>query len=444
MEAIDSTIINTAIPAISHSLVVEPVDLKIALISYLLSLAIFIPISGWLSDKFGSKQVFIFACGLFTLSSLACGFSTHLNTLVVARFIQGLGGALTLPVGRLIILRTYGRKHLIATMNRVVTIGALGIMLGPLIGGLITDYFSWHWIFWINVPVGMLTIILAYIGLERSEGQLVPALDKRGFILFGTAVSGLIFGFSALSETAINLNLGVIVIITALIILLIYIKHSRQQSNPIVNTKLLNYKTFQIAVWGNLLSRLGYGGLPFLLPLLFQIGLSQSATLSGLLLAPTALGVLTAKKLSLPLLRILGYKCLLIVNTISSAFSIAMFAKVGGETSFFIVVIMTFIYGFIVSLQYSSLNSLAYAEIEPEQLSAATSIMSTTQQLAQSLGVASSALFIRFYSPDYGNSFMIAPAIFHLTFISLALLTLASSLLYLRLSQNDGQEMLTG
>ena len=208
MEAVDSTVINTAIPAMSRSLMVSPIDLKIALISYLLSLAIFIPISGWIADKYGTKNVYIIASVIFTLSSLWCGFAHNVLALVIARFIQGFGGALTLPVGRLILLRTFGRKNLLTTMNRVITVAALGIMLVQLIGGFITVHFSWHWIFWVNIPVGLCTIVLAYYFMGSNEPKPVPPLDIIGFILFGIALSGIIFGFSALSEISMNLNIG--------------------------------------------------------------------------------------------------------------------------------------------------------------------------------------------------------------------------------------------
>jgi EmrB/QacA subfamily drug resistance transporter len=440
MEAIDSTIINTAIPAISQSLGVNSIDLKIALIAYFLSLAIFIPISGWLADKFGSKQIFIFACSIFTLSSLWCGFAPNLITLSIARFIQGLGGALALPVGRLIILRSFGRENLVTTMNHIVSIGALGMMLGPFVGGLITDYFSWRWIFWINIPIGLITVLLAYFWLEDSDVQPVHSLDKTGFILFGTGLSGIIFGFSALSETTINLHLDFRVIFIALIVLVVYIKYSKGQQHPIVKTDLLRFRTFQITVLGNLLSRLGFGAIPFLLPLLFQIGLGKSAALSGLLLAPTALGVLVARQFSLRLLRLLGYKRLLIINTICSGFSIAIFSSIVVQTPIIIIGLFTFLFGLFTSFQYSALYSLAYAEINHDQLSAATSIMSTTQQLAKSLGIAACALFIHSYSISYANLSIIT--VYHYTFVALALVTLISSLLYIRLKQDDGQLMI--
>ena len=442
MEAIDSTIINTSIPAISNSLMVEPIDLKIALISYLLSLAIFIPISGWLADKYGSKRVFIAAVCIFTLGSLWCGFAHNLLELVVARFIQGLGGALNLPIGRLIILRVFGRQQLIPMMNRIVTLGALGMMLGPVIGGFITHYSSWHWIFWVNIPVGLFAILLAYYWIGENVTYTVEPIDRIGFVLFGTGLAGATFGLSALSESFLNDFLALGIITLSIILLLAYTKHSKRQKHPIVNVQLFKHRTFKVSVIGNLISRLGFGGVPFLLPLLLQIGLGFPAEISGLLLAPTAIGVVLAKPMYLPLLRMYGYKTLLLGNTVLVAASMWTFTLINLSTPLYIIGCLTFIYGFIVAMQYGLMNSLAYADIPPEKLSGASSIMGTTQQIAQSLGVAVSALLIRFFLFLNPNHVTLQPIIFHATFLAVGLITLLSCFIFIELKKGDGQSMI--
>ena len=442
MEGVDSTIINTAIPAMARSLAEDPVDLKVALISYLLSLAIFIPISGWIADKYGSKKVFISALCLFTLSSIWCGFAHDLNELVIARFVQGFGGALGLPVGRLILIRTFGRENLISTMNRVVTVGTLGPMLGPVIGGFLTTHFSWHWIFWVNIPVGLLAIGLAYFWLEDGELHAVPPLDKLGFILFGAALSGFTFGLAALSETTVNSSIAFSIILFSVILLIAYMMHSRRLLHPIVKTDLLSLRTFRVSVLGNLVSRLGFGGVPFLVPLLLQVGLGYPPELSGMLLAPIAIGVLIGKPLFLPILRIFGYKRFLITNTIFAGLSIWVFTSIDADTPIYVIAFLTWVYGFILTLQYSSMNSLAYAEILPEDLSAATSIMSTLQQLAQSCGVASSALFIRLFALIFYGNVVLTPTIFHCTFFAIGVFTLLSTFVFLQLKPEDGQQLI--
>lgn len=229
MEAIDTTILNTAIPVMAHSLEVNPIDLKLVLISYLLSLAIFIPISGWIADKYGVKKVFIAAIGVFTLSSLWCGFTQSLWELVLARIIQGLGGSLTVPVGRLIILRTCKRHELITKMSIVVMVASLGMLLGPLLGGIITDYFSWRWIFWVNIPVGIIAMLLSHKLLPTILPRSVPPLDKSGFIMFGAGLAFLTLGLSLFSETKTDIVYSASITLLSALLLIGYTKHSRNK-----------------------------------------------------------------------------------------------------------------------------------------------------------------------------------------------------------------------
>ncbi len=442
MEFIDTTAINTAIPAMSQSLMVEPVDLKVALISYLLSLAIFIPISGWLADKFGSKQIFIIALFIFTLSSLWCGFAQSLPELIIARFIQGLGGALTMPVGRLIIAQSVAREHLIQTMTRVVMVASLGMMLGPFIGGWITENWSWHWIFWINIPVGALNIVLSLYFMKTKRKKVVPPLDKMGFLIFGFSLAGFLFALSALSESIMDIRLSIVVFVFSIILMIAYFRHSRHETHPIVKTDLFAYKTFKVAALGNLVTRLGFSGVPFLLPLLLQIGFGMTAEISGLMLAPVALGLLVAKPIFLPLLRWLHFKWLLLINTFVSGLSICLFTMVGPFTPLYVIGFFTFFYGLTTSIQYTALNSLAFAELPDEYLSAATSITSTLQQLSQSFGVAMSAIFIRIFSYVFTDNISLKPTVFYYTFFAIAIVTLFSTLIFLKLKDEDGQQML--
>lgn len=442
MESVDTTIINTAIPAMSHSLNVNPIDLKIALISYLLSLAIFIPISGWIADKFGIKKVFMFAVAIFTLSSIWCGFTDSLKELILARIAQGLGGSLTMPIGRLIILRTSERHELISKMSIVVMIAALGMMLGPLLGGFITDHFSWRWIFWVNVPVGCLALVLSAVLLPKMPAIPVPKLDKFGFLLFGSGLALLTLGLSMLSESDVARIWSILLIATAFVLLILYTRHSHQKSHPIVKVELLHTRTFRVSVLGNLFARLGFGGAPFLLPLLLQMGLGCSPQLSGLLLAPVALGVLLVKPLSLRVLRFFGYKKLLILNTFLVSMSLWSFSMIGATTSVYTIGFLTFLYGFFISLQYTGMNSLAYANISLNNMSAATSIMSTTQQLAQSFGVAVAAMIVRLFSLKLSTQDPQIIHTFHQTFLMLAGLTLLSLVIFLPLKKEDGHELI--
>ncbi|CAM3623575.1 multidrug efflux protein [Legionella oakridgensis] len=442
MEAVDTTIINTAIPVMAHSLNVDPIDLKLALISYLLSLAIFIPISGWVADRFGIKTVFITAVAVFTLSSIWCGFTHNLLDLICARIAQGIGGSFTVPIGRLIIFRTSARHELITKMTMVIMVASVGMMLGPLLGGIISYHFSWRWIFWVNIPVGIITICLASKLLPNLPSRQVPPLDKLGFVLFGCGLAVLTFGLSLFSESNVTMTQTSMMLITAFLLLCAYTKHSSKRKHPIVQVELLHTRTFCISVLGNLLTRLSFGGVPFLLPLLLQMGLGYSPSLSGLLLTPIALGVFLVKPFSVYILRCLGYKNLLIINTFFVSLSLLSFFSINANSSIYDIAILTFAYGFLVSLQYTGMNSLAYANITENDLSAATSIMSTIQQLSQSFGLAVSAILVDFFTYKYSLHQTFSVKIFHDTFITLGILTFFSGIIFTFLKKEDGLELI--
>jgi EmrB/QacA subfamily drug resistance transporter len=439
MEAVDTNVINTAIPAMSQSFHINPINLKIALISYLLSLAIFIPISGWVADKFGIKRVFMAAIAVFTISSFWCGLAHTLPELIIARIIQGLGGSLTLPVARLIIVRNFARHELIVTMNRVVMVGALGLMLGPVLGGFITHYFSWRWIFWINIPVGIANIVMTYFALADVPPHRVPPLDILGFIYFGTSLSALTFSLSELGEANANMTFALSVMLISVLLFLAYITHSWHRPHQIVKTELFKARTFRISAIGNLISRMGFGGVPFLIPLLLQIPFHYPAQISGMVIAPMALGVLLIKPLTLPILRFLGYKLTLIINTSLVALMLWLFYFFNVDTSLYLIGGTVFIFGFLISMQFSAMNSLAYSDVAPENLSAATSVMGTLQQLAQSFGVAMAAVCLKVFSDDFAS---LTVADFHYTFMAMGVVTLFSTLIFLSLKPEDGSEMI--
>lgn len=440
MEAVDTTILNTAIPAMAKSLNTDPINLKLALISYLLSLTIFIPISGWIADKFGVKKTFLYGMSLFTISSIACGLTHNLIELIIARSFQGLGGALNLPIGRLIIARIYERHELINKMSAVVIIAAIGMMLGPLLGGVITEQLSWRWIFWVNIPIGMVSIALTYYFLPIMPPRSTPPLDKLGFILFGSGLSALTFGLSTMSESHLSLVYSLSTIGIAVLLLLFYTAHSYNREHPIVRIALLHIRTFRISTAGNLFARFTFGGLPFLLPLLLQIGLGFSPQLSGLLVAPTALGVLLVKPFSFPILRFFGYRNVLVFNTCLIALSLCSFAIITAATSVYVIAFLTLSHGFLISLQFSAMNSLAYANIDQDDISSATSILSTIQQLSQSLGIAIGALLLRYFAGF--DDKVLTPPLFHRTFLALGLFALCSATIFVFLEKEDGHELI--
>lgn len=442
MDFLDSNIINTAIPAIADSLKVGPVDVKIALISYLLSLATFIPISGWVADKYGAKSIFITAIGLFTLSSFWCGYADTLLELVIARGIQGVGGAFMASLGRLIIARSFARHELVHAMNQVIIVASVAVMLGPFIGGLITDYFSWPWIFWVNVPAGLFAMIVAYYALEDTAPRKTHPFDLIGFILFGTALGMFCFSLSEMSETEVQLASPLTMLGISILLFITYIFHAKRQPYPVIQTRLFRLRTFRISVLGNLCARLGYGGTPFLLPLMQQVALGFSAQLSGLLLVPMAFGIILSKSIIFPILQRLGYKKFLLLNTFCLGFALWSFQTITASSSVYMIAALTFIFGMFTASQNTAMNSLAFAEVNEEQLSAATSITSTTQVLAQSIGVALSAILLRifsFYSTDHA---LLTVSVFHETFFSIGILTFLGTFVFISLQPKDGEQML--
>jgi EmrB/QacA subfamily drug resistance transporter len=432
MEMLDSTILNTAIPSMSNSLQVSPINLKIALISYLLMIAIFVPISGWMADKWGAKKIFIGAVSIFTVSSFFCGLSHNLAELIFMRSIQGIGGAFMVPVARLLLIRSVNREEIVKVIGRVMIIGSLGLMLGPVVGGLITEYFSWPWIFFINIPVGFLTIILIGYTLQETDLIDVAKFDTLGFLLFGFGLAFLIFAFSASSEDDLRMSYVILSMALAALLLFLYYLHAKRIQHPVVNTQLFKFRSFQIAVLSGLFVRLGLGGLPFLLPLLFQIGFHYSPAQSGLLLMPMALGTLSSKSFVAFLLKKVGYRRYLLLNTFMSGCWIISLALLTSHTSVLIIIIQNFILGVLFSQQFSGMNSLAYQEVSQKQLSSATSFMSTLQQFSQSLGVAVAALLIHL-GLFATNTNLITPEIFKWVFVILGLVTLVSGVIFFRL-----------
>jgi EmrB/QacA subfamily drug resistance transporter len=442
MEAVDTTIINTAIPSMSQSLQIGPVDLKIALISYLLSLAIFIPISGWLADKYGTKKIFLIAISIFTISSITCGFSTTLYELVISRFLQGTGGALMIPVGRLIVIRLFKRSELIQVNNRIMIPALIGPGLGPLLGGIISQAFSWRWIFWVNIPFGIINFILTYFWVDNFKTEKISPFDWFGFFLFGTGLAGFVFAFSALSESDFPLNLITIIFLIAIVFLICYAFHSFHCQHSVLKMKLFLTRTFRISVIGNLSVRIGFAGIPFLLPLFLQIGLGYSPRSAGLMVAITAIGAMAMKFFNRWTIKTFGFRKLLLINNLFLGLSLWLFMWVYPDTSWLLIALFTFIYGVLSSQQFGTMNPLAYADLPREDLGAATSIMSVVQQVASSFGVAATALILKRFDFLSTTKHILTLNDFHHTFFVLGILTMLVVFIFAQLKKDDGQNLI--
>jgi EmrB/QacA subfamily drug resistance transporter len=442
MEQLDSTILNTAVPSMAVSLHVTPLSLRSVVTSYIISLAVCIPISGWMADRFGSRRVFASAVAAFTVASIACGLAINVHMLVAARILQGLGAAMMLPVGRLTILRAFPKAELLRAMNFVIMPALIGPLLGPAIGGLIVDWLSWREIFFVNVPVGLGALLLSQRYMPNHHGSARRRLDIIGMALYGAGIALLswlleIFGghpFDRLSATAVAL--------LAFGLLAAYGWRARRTPDPLFDLALFDIRTFRVSVIGGFITRLGVGGLPFLLPLLFQLGLGFSAWQSGLLMMPPALGAIGMKWISIDLLRRLGYRQVLIVNTVMMGLNIGLFSLVFQSTPIGLIVILGMTQGLFNSLQFSSMNSLAYADVEPGNSSMASSLASSLQQVSIGFGLAFGSLVAAWYLGDSSQSDRwLAAVSLHHAFLTLGALTILSSLAFWTLHSNDGAMM---
>jgi len=439
LESLDTTILNTAVPAISEALHVTPLSMKAVLASYTLSLAVFIPISGWMADHFGTRRVFGSAIGLFTLASLLCGFSTNIHALVACRVVQGCGGAMMVPVGKLILVKAYAKSELIRMMSFVAVAALIGPMLGPLAGGVIVHYFHWRVIFLINLPIGLAGLWMVYRHLpDYREAHSAP-FDMVGFILFGAGIALLSYVLEVFGEQALSLRemLGLLGLSSALICG--YVLNALHTEYPLLDLRLFRIRTFAAAVSGSFATRVGIGGVPFLLPLLYQVGLGYTPVQSGLLILPQAVASISTKFALPRILTTIGYRNVLVSNTVLLGMLLLVFATIGPATPVWIIALQALCYGAFSSLQYTSMNTLVYADISEDQASNASSIASTLQQLSISFGLATAGLITALFVPDRFHS--TAPEMergVHRALIVLGLLTLVSTVAFRSLRAGDG------
>jgi EmrB/QacA subfamily drug resistance transporter len=442
MEALDTTILNTAVPAIAAALKVAPLSMKAVLSSYTLSLAVFIPVSGWMADRYGTRRVFSSAVGLFTAGSILCGLSTSIHMLVVCRILQGCGGAMMVPVGRLTMVRTFAKSELIRAMTFVAVPALIGPMLGPVAGGLIVGFLHWRMIFFINVPIGILGLYFIYRHLPDYREERIDQLDIIGMIPFGAGVALLsyileVFGEHTLSTREI---LGLLALSFAL--LTGYGRHATSISHPLLRLSLFRIRTFRAAIVGGFITRIGVGGMPFLLPLLYQVGLGYTPVQSGFLIMPQALAAMSLKMAMPFVLTRFGYRRVLNYNTIIIGVVLVLFATIGVHTPVWLIVLQAFCFGFFSSLQYTSMNTLVYADISESDTSMGSTIASTGQQMAISFGIASASLAAALFIPDRFSSDpgeMIHGV--HQAFLVLGGLTVLSTIVFRELKTNDGDNV---
>ena len=440
MENMDSTVIATALPAIAADLGTNPLALKLAVTSYLLSLAIFIPASGWTADRFGARTVFRAAIAVFVLGSIGCALSGTLTEFVIARIAQGMGGAMMTPVGRMVLVRSISRRELVGAMAWVTTPALIGPVLGPPVGGFITTYASWHWIFIINVPIGLIGIALATRYIENLRAEKHEPFDIVGMVLAGLGIAGVAFGFSVLGLNFLPWTVVAALVAGGACFIAAYLVHARHTATPALDLTLFRLPTFFASVAGGFIFRLGLGALPFLLPLMLQVGFGMTPFQSGTVTFVTALGAMGMKWATSRILRRFGFRTILVSNAIISAGFLAVCAAFTQATPVAIIMLLLLVGGFFRSLQFTSINTIAYAEVDHRRISRATSLVSVAQQLAVSTGVALGALAVELTVHFKGNGPLQASD-FPPAFLTVAAISALSVLIFLRLSPDAGAEM---
>lgn len=438
MQALDATILNTALPAIAQSLDRSPLAMQSAIISYTLTVAMLIPVSGWLADRFGTRRVFMLAVTLFTLGSLACALSSSLGMLVMFRVLQGVGGAMMMPVARLALLRAYPRSELLPVLNFVTMPGLVGPILGPVLGGVLVTWASWHWIFLINIPIGIAGLIYAR---KYMPNFTTPRrrLDLGGFFLFGLSLVLFSSGLELFGEKIVASWIALSVSFTGIVLLLLYIRHARIHPTPLIALPIFKTRTFSVGIAGNLASRLGTGCVPFLMPLMLQVGFGYPAIIAGCMMAPTAMGSILAKSIVTQVLRWLGYRKTLVSITVIIGVMIAQFSLQSPSMEVWLLILPLFILGMAMSTQFTAMNTITLADLTDENASSGNSVLAVTQQLSISLGVAVSAAVLRFYEGfDSANTV----EQFHYTFMTMGVITLISASVFLLLKAKDGRNLI--
>jgi EmrB/QacA subfamily drug resistance transporter len=440
MESLDTTILNTAVPAVAAALKIPPLSMKSTLTSYTLSLAVFIPVSGWFADRYGTRRVFAAAIALFTLGSFLCGTSNSLHLLIFYRLLQGCGGALMVPVGRLTILRSFAKSELVRTMSFVAMPALIGPLLGPLAGGLIVRYLHWRMIFFVNVPIGLLGLVLVLRNLPDYRGESPGRLDFIGMVLFGASIALLSYVLEIFGEHTLSSREMLGLLALSILLLLGYWRHALTAPNPLLRLGLFRVRTLRIAITGSFITRLGVGGMPFLLPLLYQIGLGYTPVQSGLLIMPQSIAAMSLKVMMPRILTWLGYRTVLISNTILLGVLIALFSTMGVHTPVWLIVLQAFVFGFFTSLQYTSMNTLAYADIAERDTTMASTMASTMQQMSMSFGVATASLVTALFIPDrfHADTAQVLRGI-HQAFLVLGCFTVVSFLIFGELRGDDGE-----
>ena len=434
MQGLDTTIINTAIPAIAHSLNEDPLSMHSVVVAYVLSVAACIPLSGWLADRFGVRNTFFVAIVIFTFASLGCAFSSSLNELLTYRVIQGIGGAFLLPVGRLAMLKIIPRTQFLAAMSLMSLAGLIGPLIGPTLGGWMVEYMTWHWIFLINIPMGILGVFVTFKAMPNVKETTVKKFDFSGFILLVFAMVGLSLGIENLANKQSAAWISIALIITGVVATLIYAFHAITHQNALFRASLFKNRIFTIGILGNFFARFGGNALPFLLPLMLQVAFGFDPFITGLLMIPTVLGSLASKPIIRPLIQRFGYRQVLLINTLLVGVCIASFALHTADTPTWFRLIHFFIFGVLNSLQFVSMNTLTLKDLSQQNASSGNSFLSMIMMLSMSLGVALAGTLVNVFTQHLGTVHTLQA--FNYTLLCLASINIIAALIFWQIPKN--------
>lgn len=442
MQMLDSTILNTSLPTIAKDLGESSLNMQNAIIAYVLTLALFMPVSGFLADKYGTRNVFIFALILFALGSLLCGFSQNITQLVVSRIVQGVGGSLMTPVAKLALIKTFPKNELVKAMNYAIVPALIGPILGPLVGGYLVEYLSWHWIFLINMPISVVGLIMSIKYLPNYKSKVLD-FDFKGFMIFAGASLLLSVAVELFTESY-NITPVLSMLILGFVLLFFYFKHSHSDDNPIFPYSLFQVRTFRLGVLGNLATRLGISSISLLVPLMIQIAYGKSAVVSGWLIAPMALTAIVGKQFVIPILNRYGYRKTLMVNTAVIGLILCLFAIPDISTPIIWFLPIVALLGFFNSIQFTSMNSISIADLRTFQNSSGNSLISVNQQLAIGFGISYGLLVLRVFenTPSITNNNL--HEAFRWTFLVMGITTIISGFLFRRLHVSDGKNLRAG
>lgn len=433
MQALDTTIIFTALPEIARSLNEDPLNIHGIIIAYVLAVAVGIPISGWFADRYGLRNTYFFAILIFTIASLGCGFSHSLDQLISFRILQGFGGALLMPVARLALIKIIPKSQFVSAVSTMNISGLIGPLIGPALGGWIVKTTTWHWIFWINVPIGILGLMFTLKVMPNIKEKDLKPFDLIGFILLFLTMVGLVLGFEMISNAEFPKLIIICLLVISLFTALMYAYHAHLHDRALFRAELFNNRVFTIGILGNLFARLGGNSLPFVLPLMLQIAFGIEPFIAGLMMIPLVLGSLFSKPMTRLIIQALGYRNFLMLNSILVGLCIASFSFTSLETPIWLSALHFFVFGILNSLQFVAMNSLTLSELSAHQASSGNSFLSMVMMLSMSIGIALSGSLIQFFM-DSSIDHKVVDA-FHYTLVCLGMINIITAMIFSHLKK---------